>query len=86
MSCFAGFGWKGLSGFINYGSGDTPDSGRNASNDQEELDFTIDFKPPEGFLQGFWLRARAAFVDQQGPGARDLADYRLILNYELPLL
>ena len=36
--------------------------------------------------EGLGLRARAAFVDQRGPGAQDLADYRLILNYELPLL
>jgi len=83
---FAVIGWKGLSGFVNYASGDTPDSGRNASNDQDELDFTIDFKPPDGMLQGLWLRARAAYVDQHGDNARDLTDYRLILNYELPLL
>ena len=37
-------------------------------------------------LQGLWLRARAAYVDQHGDNAQDLADYRLILNYELPLL
>ena len=83
---FARTGWKGLSGFINFASGDTPDHGRNASNDQDELDFTIDFRPPEGVFQGLWLRARAAFVDQRGSGALDVADYRLILNYELPLL
>jgi hypothetical protein len=83
---FSAVGWKGTSGFINYASGDTPDHGRNATNDQDELDFTIDFKPPEGALQGLWLRARAAFVNQHGTGARDVADYRLILNYEIPLL
>jgi hypothetical protein len=83
---FAPIGWNGLSGFVSYTSGDTPDSGRNASSDQDELDLTIDMKPPAGMLQGLWLRARAAFVDQHGAGARDVADYRLILNYELPLL
>jgi hypothetical protein len=46
----------------------------------------IDFKRPEGILEGLWLRARAAFVDQHGAGAQDLADYRLILNYELRFL
>jgi hypothetical protein len=83
---FAGIGWKGMSAFVNYASGDTDDRGENASPDQEELDFTIDFKPPEGMLRGLWLRARAAFVDEKGPDAQDLTDYRLILNYELPLL
>jgi hypothetical protein len=83
---FAGIGWNGMSGFVNYANGDTRDSGPNASPDQQELDFTIDFKPPAGVLQGLWLRARAAFVDEQGADAQDLADYRLILNYEFPLL
>jgi hypothetical protein len=83
---FEQVGWDGLSAFVNYVSGDTPDSGRSASPDQEELDFTIDLKPPQGVLEGVWLRARAAFVDQHGDGARDLADYRIIINYSLPLL
>jgi hypothetical protein len=37
-------------------------------------------------LQGLWLHARAACVDQHGDNAKDLTDYRLILNSELPLL
>ncbi|MEA3274270.1 MAG: OprD family outer membrane porin [Pseudomonadota bacterium] len=83
---FAGIGAKGLSGFVNYANGDTPDNGRNASPDQEELDITLDYKPELGALKGLWFRARAAFVDQQGAGAQDIADYRFILNYEIPLL
>lgn len=83
---FADIGWEGLSGFVNYANGNTDDAGRHASPDQEELDFTIDLKPTAGLFKGLWLRARAAFVDQRGAGAEDLADYRLILNYELPLL
>jgi hypothetical protein len=82
---FAHVGWHGLSGFANFVSGDTPDTGPVASPDQQELDFTIDYKP-SGPLQGLWLRARAAFVDQRGANAQDLSDYRLILNYEVPLL
>jgi hypothetical protein len=83
---FEDVGWNGLSAFVNYVHGNTPDSGRNASPDQEELDFTIDLKPPEGLFQGIWLRVRAAFVDEHGEGAQDLADDRVILNYSLPLL
>jgi hypothetical protein len=75
---------QALSGLVNYTSGDTPDSGQNASNDRNELDFTIDWRPA-GTLQGLWLRARAAFVDLQGADPPDIADCRLILNYELPL-
>ena len=75
-----------MSGFINYANGDTDDHDGNASPDQEELDFTIDFKPPDGVFRGLWLRARAAFVDEKDSDAQDLIDYHLILNYELPLL
>jgi hypothetical protein len=83
---FAEIGWGGLSGFMSFASGNTPDQGANASEDQEELDFTLDYKPAEGVLKGLWLRARAAFIDRQGPEAQDMVDYRIILNYERSLL
>jgi len=83
---FEHIGWPGLSGFINYASGDTPESGAVRSVDEDELDFTLDYRPPTGFFEGLWLRARAAFVDQHGAGANDIEDYRLILNYTVPLL
>ena len=83
---FAHIGWHGLSGFINFASGDTPDTGVLASPDQDEFDITLDYRPPKGFLQRLWVRARASFVDQHGPEAIDIADYRVILNYTVPLL
>jgi len=83
---FAHIGWHGLSGFINFASGDTPDTGVLASPDQDEFDITLDYRPPKGFLQRLWMRARASFVDQHGPEAIDIADYRVILNYTVPLL
>jgi hypothetical protein len=48
------------------------------------VDFTIDYRFG-GKLENLWLRARAASVDQDGPGAIDADDYRIILNYTLPL-
>ena len=83
---FADIGLRGLSGFVNYASGNTPDSGVAATPDEDELDFTLDYRPPKGLFERFWLRARAAFVDQHGAGANDVNDFRLILNYTLPLL
>ena len=83
---FEKISWNGLSGFINYASGDTPNSGGRVSLDEDELDFTLDYRPQKGIFQGFWLRARAAFIDEHGAGANDFEDYRLILNYTLPLL
>ncbi len=78
----------GLSGFINFAKGNTPDSGTNVSPDQDELNVTVDYRFQEGPFEGLWLRARAAFIDQDNDviGAVDLDDYRIIVNYEVPIL
>ena len=85
---FARIGVPGLSCFINYAQGNTPDSGKNISPDQREFDISVDYRFQSGALKGLWLRARAAFVDQKDDfaGASDVRDYRLILNYDLPIL
>jgi hypothetical protein len=76
------FGLAGVSGFVNYVAGDTPDSGPSASPDKDELDLTMDWKPKGGRLQGLWLRARVASINAAGVGAVDQMGYRLILNYD----
>ncbi len=85
---FSRIGVPGLSGFINYADGDTPDNGPLASPDQIEFDVTLDYRFQSRPLQGFWLRARAATLDQEGDvaGANDVDDVRIILNYELSFL
>jgi hypothetical protein len=85
---FSRIGVPGLSGFVNYAEGNTPDSGANASPDQRELDITVDYRFQSAALKGLWLRARAAFVDQENDvaGASDVEDVRVILNYDLPIL
>ncbi len=85
---FSPLGLPGLSGFVNYAQGDTPDGGGLASPDQDELDITVDYRFQSRALSGLWLRARAATLDQDDdvPGAVDVDDFRLILNYEWPIL
>ncbi len=85
---FERIGAPGLSGFVNYARGNTPDSGSNASPDQQELDITVDYRFQSELLEGLWLRARAAFVDQDNDvaGASDVDDIRIILNYDLAIL
>jgi hypothetical protein len=78
-------GLDGLTVFTNYVTGDTPDSGSAASPDQQEFDLTTDYYFQGGAVDGLWLRARAAFLNQEGPGAVDQQDFRVILNYSLPL-
>jgi hypothetical protein len=85
---FSRIGVPGLSGFVNYADGDTPDSGPLASPDQWELDVTVDYRFQSRPLKGLWVRARAATLDQDddAPGANDVDDLRLIVNYEVPIM
>jgi hypothetical protein len=85
---FARIGAPGLSSFVNYARGSTPDSGSNASPDQWEFDITVDYRFQSELLEGLWLRARAAFVDQDDDvaGAGDVNDIRFIINYDIPIL
>jgi len=83
---FSHLGLDGLSSFFNYANGDTPDSGAAASPDQDEFDITVDYRFKKDFLKGMWLRLRYAYVDQDGPEGIDVTDFRVIVNYELPIL
>jgi len=79
-------GLDGLSFFTNYARGNTPDSGVNASPDQEEIDLTVDYRFKSDFLKGVWLRVRGAYLDQNGHDSIDVKEFRAIINYELPVL
>ena len=85
-SDFSSLELTGLSAFINYARGNTRNSGMNASPDQEEFDITVDYHFSRSPLKGLWLRFRAGFLDQEGPGSQDVEDFRIILNYEIPIL
>jgi len=83
---FSRIGLHGLSGFFNYANGNTPESGPAASPDQEELDLTLDYRIKEGPMKGFWLRLRGATLNQSGPGAQDVNEVRMVLNYDFEVL
>ncbi len=83
---FSSLGLDGLSLFTNYARGNTPESGKTASPDQEEFDLTVDYRFKRDFLKGVWLRMRGAYLDQDGPDGVDVKDFRVIVNYELPVL
>lgn len=83
---FSALGLDGLSSFFNYAKGNTPESGAAASPDQEEFDLTVDYRFKRDFLKGVWLRLRGAYVNQDGPEGIDVKDFRVIVNYELPIL
>ena len=74
------FGAEGLGLAATWVTGDTPDAGRDASPDQQELNFTVDYQPPVTHLERFWLRLRYAKNDRDA-GGTDIRDFRVILNY-----
>jgi hypothetical protein len=81
---------KGLSANFNFAWGwdAINPTTRAAAPNQGEYDFTIDYRPPwlmPDFLQGMWLRVRAALLDQQGAGQLGW-QVRVILNWERDLL
>ena len=53
--------------------------------DTQELDVTLDYRPDEGFLQGFWLRVRGSFL-ADGEADADGSDVRVIFRYDFPVL
>lgn len=83
---FSHAGLPGVSGFLNYAEGYTQDSDSTGLPDQRELDLTLDIRPKRTHWNGLWLRLRHARVDQDGNLADDVRDWRVILNYTLPLL
>ena len=83
---FAEAGLPGVSGFLNYAEGFTQNSDSTGLPDQRELDLTLDIRATQAFWDGLWLRLRHARLDQDGHLADDVRDWRVILNYALPLL
>lgn len=76
----------GLSAVGSYTRGQNardPETGASLP-DREEVNLTLDYRPEEGRLRGLWLRARASFLEEDGRGTT--SEFRLILNYDLPLL
>jgi len=78
---------EGLSFFTNYAFGyDAVDSLEDEPlPDQREFDITVDYKPEKMMLEGVWLRFRYANIDFSGE-EDSINDFRVILNYNMPLL
>jgi len=72
-----------LSLFANMVSGNTPDTGPNASPDETEYDLTVDYRIKEGPAKNLWVRLRAGFIDQdEAVGGDDFLDLRFIVNWD----
>jgi len=80
---FERLGVAGLSAYVFYGNFSTPDSGENATTDQTELDFNIQYNL-DGWFKGCSIRLRYAFIDQDEDVAdgEDFSDGRIYLQYK----
>jgi hypothetical protein len=52
---------------------------------EDEYDLDLQWRPQIKVLKGLWFRARYAYVDQRDD-APSQSDFRIIVNYDMPLL
>ncbi len=52
---------------------------------EDEYDLDLQWRPQIKILKGLWLRTRYAYVDQR-EGGPSQSDFRIIVNYDIPLL
>ena len=79
---FCKIGLKGLNAFVNHTESWLPDDGSFCSPVQRETNITVDYHF-SGKLEGLWLRARYAKVDNSvDTQGENYDDVRVILNWE----
>ena len=84
------WGLPSLSGFGSYtrGVGARDPNTRESLGDVQEWNLTLDFRPAESrpwWLRGAWLRLRGSVVDEDG-APKTSKEFRIIFNYEIPVL
>ena len=84
---FSSLGLTGVTAYALWVHGwDRVDPITKASVKQEdEYDLDLQWRPQIKVLKGFWLRTRYAHVSQ-GDGGPSQSDFRIIVNYDLPIL
>ena len=78
---FATLGLDHWSGFVRFARG----TGSEVFATRWETNVTLDYRPPDGLLENFWLRLRFANFHRNG-SERTARDARVILNYDIPIL
>jgi len=78
----------GLAGYLlwvhGWGAVD-PDTRKPVYN-QDEYDYDLQWRPNAGKMKGLWIRVRYAHVDQRGAEDSAMNEFRMIVNYDLPVL
>ena len=85
---FVGLPGLSLTALAAFGDGAVDPATDRPLSDKDEYDFTIDYRLKSGswpeFMRPLWLRAQAAFIDENPVGGptRTTKEYRFIVNYE----
>lgn len=85
---FTGLGLKGVAAYVLFvhGWGQVDPSTKAPGPDENEYDVDVQWRPGWRLLKGVWLRTRYGIVHQyEGPGQYQ-HDFRVIVNYDFPLL
>ena len=82
-----GLGLRDVSAFGSWtrGTGARDPGGGGSLPNVQEWDLTFDWRPGKGLLRGIWFRLRGSLVKEAG-APKTSKEFRLILNYEIPVL
>ena len=81
---FGSLGVDGLSGIVNFAAGFDGEI-LGVASDAQEVDVTFDYRVKKGWLRHFWLRVRGSWLNEE-PADRDGTDFRVIVNYDFPVI
>jgi hypothetical protein len=62
-----------------------PNTKDDSVKQEDEYNFDLQWRPQIKYLNGLWFRTRYAYVDQRDSGESQ-SDFRIIVNYDIPLL
>ncbi len=85
---FTRLGLEGVTASVLYvhGWGMVDPATKNSKPNENEFDVDLQWRPKWKFLKGFWLRLRYANIHQYEGPKDTINDYRVIVNYDVPLL
>jgi hypothetical protein len=85
---FKRFGLEGLTAYTLFvhGWGRVDPSTGNPVPNENEFDTDLQWRPQWKFLKGLWFRVRYAMVHQYERPNNTINDFRVIVNYDWPLL
>jgi hypothetical protein len=85
---FTRLGLEGVAAYALFvhGWGRVDPATKNSVPDENEFDVDLQWRPKWKFLKGLWFRTRYANVHQYERAENTLHDFRVIVNYDFPLL